>query len=181
MGTATCQHCNKQFERAIGALNRAKRAGAPLYCGMKCSELGRRANKPKAQRRKEKAEYDKARRNELRDEIREQKRAAYYANHKESLGKHAKYRKKRMPKHVEYCRRPEYKEKKVEYDRKHRAAEYGEFAETYLLLLEVEKEIRSRATSYERRVANGYYTRSAQARRRALCQARNRKTLLPSI
>ena len=175
MATAICQHCNKQFERTIGALNRAKRAGAPLYCGMKCSGLGRRSNKSKAQKRREKAEYDKARRMELRDEIREKKRAAYFANHEENLAKMAEYRKIRMPKHVEYCRRPEYKAKKVEYDRERRASEYGEFAETWLLLLEVEKEIRSRATSYERRVANGYYTRSAQARRRALCQARTRK------
>ena len=60
--------------------------------------------------------------------------------------------------------------KKSDYDKQHRASEYGEFADTYLLLLEVEREIRSRATHYERRVANGYYTRSAQARRRALCQ-----------
>ena len=85
-----------------------------------------------------------------------------------------------MPAHVEYCRGPEYRAKKSEYDRQYRAEEYGEFAETYLLLLEVEKEIRSRATHYERRVANGYYTRSAQARRRAIWQA-NRKNLPPSI
>lgn len=181
MGTATCQHCNKRFERATGALNRAKRAGAPLYCGMKCSGLGRRINKSKAQKRKEKAAYDRTRRQELRDEIRSKKRAAYLANHAEILAKMTEYRKIRMPAHVEYCRRPEYKEKKVEYDKKYRAAEYGEFAETYMLLLDLEKEIRSRATNYERRVANGYYTRSAQARRRALCQARNRKNSPLSI
>jgi hypothetical protein len=37
----------------------------------------------------------------------------------------AEYRKQRMHLHVEYCRRPEYRAWKREYDRKYRAKEFG--------------------------------------------------------
>lgn len=178
--TAICNHCRKRFMRAAGALNRAMRAGSPLFCSMKCSGMSRRSTKPKAQKRADKAAYDKRRREELHEELCAKKRAAYYANHEANLAKFSAKRKERMPAHVEYCRRPQYRAKKSDYDKKIRADEYGDFAETYLLLLEVEKEIRSRATSYERRVANGYYTRSAQARRRAIWQS-NRKNLPQAI
>lgn len=47
---------------------------------------------------------------------------------------------------------------------------------TVSLLLDLEREIRSRATKYERYVARGYFTRSAQERRRELWRALNRKT-----
>ena len=48
-----------------------------------------------------------------------------------------------MPKHVEYCRRPEYKAWKHEYDIQKAAEEFGEFGEAWRLLLDLEKEIRS--------------------------------------
>ena len=88
----------------------------------------------------------------------------------------AEYRKIRMPKHVEYCRQPEYRAKKHDYDKKRSEDEYGEFAEAWRLLQDLEKEIRSQATAYERRVANGYYTRNAQKRRRELCLIRKNST-----
>lgn len=128
------------------------------------------------QKKAEKAAYDKARRERLGEALRAQKRAAYYENHEESKRKQAEYRKKRMPKHVEYCRRPEYKAKKHEYDIRKACDEYREWAESWRLLLELEKEIRSQASAYERRVANGYYLRSAQKRRRELWQIRKMAT-----
>jgi hypothetical protein len=61
-----------------------------------------------------------------------------------------------MPKHVEYCRQPEYKKKKKDYDRKVRVAEYGEFAESYELLEELVKEIkRQMPDRFERYAQSG--------------------------
>jgi len=81
-------------------------------------------------------------------------------------------RKENMHRHVEYCRKPEYKAKKSDYDKKKRLDEYGYFSECKKLLMELEKEIRSRITRYEIYVANGRFTRSAIERRRELCRSR---------
>ena len=158
-------------------MNRAASIGAPLYCGRECSGLARRSGKTAEQKKAEKAEYDRKRLAELSERIKAEKRAYYEANRGRLLEKMAEYRKIRMPHHVEYCRRPEYKAYKHEYDTKRNEAEYGEFAEAWRLLLELEKEIRSKASAYERRVANGYYTRSAQRRRRELCRLKKSLTL----
>lgn len=165
-----CPQCGDSFAAETGRANSADKIGAPLYCGRVCAGLARRLAMPKTpeQKKAEKAAYDKVRRERLGEVLRERKRSAYYANHREMLRRHAAYRVNRMPSHVEYCRRPEYKAKKHIYDLQRNSAEYGEFAEAHRLLVDLEKEIRSQATAYERRVANGYYTRSAQKRRREL-------------
>lgn len=174
----TCPQCSVEFERKAGHVNRSIKIGAPLYCGMACAGLARRSKveKTQDQKRAEKAEYDRKRLAEKGDELRAKKMAAYYANHEHSLALAKEQRKRRMPYHVEYCRKPEYRAKKHEYDIARACEEYGEWAETWRLLLELEKEIRSQATAYERRVANGYYLRSAQKRRRELCQIRKNST-----
>lgn len=176
----TCPQCKAAFAANTGSANRADKIGAPLYCGRACAGLARRLAVPKTpeQKKTEKAAYDKARRERLGEVLRDKKRSDYYANHSEMLRRHAAYRAKRMPAHVEYCRRPEYKAKKHKYDLQRNSAEYGEFAEAHRLLVDLEKEIRSQATAYERRVANGYYTRSAQKRRRELWLT---KTSMPAI
>lgn len=169
-----CAQCGVEFDRKAGHINRSLKIGAPLYCGMACAGLARRSE-PKAdeQKRAAKAEYDRNRRAKHGIALNEKKRAAYYANREKALAYMAVYRKKRMPKHVEYCRQSKYKAYKHEYDIKRSSAEYAEFAEAWRLLLELEKEIRSQASAYERRVANGYYTRNAQRRRRELWKLRN--------
>lgn len=71
-----------------------------------------------------------------------------------------------MPYHVEYCRRPEYKVKKREYDLKYRAErQFGEFAEAFMVLSDIEREINDRATRYEIGRDNGTINK-AQLRRR---------------
>lgn len=104
--------------------------------------------------------------------MRAEKRAAYYANHDANLAKQAELRRREgeYEKHLEYLRTPEYRAKKRQYDEELRKAEYGEFAETWRLLLDLEKEIRSQQSSYERRKARGYYTRASINRRRELCK-----------
>lgn len=157
-----CPQCRSVFVANSSRTNRAARDGAPLYCGRACAGLARR-NPPMSdeQRRAEKAAYDR----EYRARNPEKERA---------------YRQANMARHVEYCRRPEYRAKKHEYDAKRNEAEYGEWAEAWRLLQDLEQEIRSQATAYERRVANGYYTRNAQKRRRELWQQRKTLTSTPA-
>jgi hypothetical protein len=172
-----CPQCSIAFDRNASHVNRSMKNGAPLYCGMACAGLARRVEpKTDEQKRAAKAEYDRNRRAEKGIELRAKKMAAYYADHKRNLAHAKEYRKIRMPKHVEYCRRPEYKSYKHEYDIKRNSQEYADFAEAWRLLIELEKEIRSQASAYERRVANGYYLRSAQKRRRELWAQRKSMT-----
>jgi hypothetical protein len=149
------------------SIRRAVREGKPLYCNRVCSGLARRV--PPDEKKETKRVYDARRRVELATEI-SVKKAAYYQRTRDPA-KERGYRRANMARHVELCRRPEYRAYKADYDRELRAAEYGEYADAYLLLLDLEQEIRSRASSYERRRARGYYTRSAQQRRRELWQA----------
>ncbi len=152
-------------QQAQGAINRAIREGKPLYCDRTCAGLARRISAGQKKRRK--SVYDARRRAERAAEISAEKRA-YYQRTRDPE-KERERRRANMHRHVEYCRRPEYVEGKAAYDLDRRAAEYGPYADAYLLLLDLEREIRSRATSYDRRVARGYYTRAAQQRRRDLC------------
>jgi hypothetical protein len=171
-----CNQCSAQFECSGARANRASKIGAPLYCGRACAGLGRRLkNTPTEKERKAaKAVYDREYR-ALNHELLRQKKAIWHRDHYDRE-RAAVERKKRMPQHVEYCRHPEYKAYKHEYDARRKEAEYAEWAETWRLLLDLEKEIRSQASAYERRVANGYYLRNAQKRRRELCQSRKNST-----
>lgn len=168
--TVHCQHCGRIVRQSQVAINRAVREGKPLYCGRRCAGLARRV--PPGQKKEAKRIYDADRRVKKAGEIRATK-AAYFQRTYDPV-KAREHRRANMGRHVEYCRRPEYREYKADYDRQRSAAQYGEYAEAYLLLLDLEREIRSRATSYERRKARGYYTRSAQQRRRELWQATTR-------
>lgn len=166
----TCSQCKKMFEVTASAANRADRSGMNLFCGRVCAGLSRRKNISQEEKRAAKSEYDRQRREQLRELLNEKKREAYYAKHEERLAKQAELRKDPdyRAKHAEYIRCPEYKAKKQVYDQQYREADYADFAEAWRLLLELEKEIRSRQSSYERRKARGYYTRASINRRKDL-------------
>jgi hypothetical protein len=166
--TVLCGYCNFIVPQSQSSIRRALREGKPLYCNRVCSGMARRVTLD--QKRETKRVYDARRRTEKAAEI-SAKKQAYYRRTRDPVKEHER-RRNNMGKHVEYCRRPKYRASKAAYDREHRAREYGEYAEAYLLLLDLEREIRSRATSYERLRARGYYTRSAQQRRRELWRTR---------
>lgn len=163
----SCHHCGAVVKQPQNSIRRAIREGKPLYCDRVCSGMARRV--PLGQKKEAKRVYDAQRRIDNVAEIRAQ-HAAYYQRTRDPA-KERERRRANMGRHVEYCRRPEYRDYKADYDRELRANEYGEYGEVYLLLLDLEREIRSRATGYERRRARGYYTRTAQQRRRELWQA----------
>lgn len=146
---------------------------APLYCSRACAGLARRgAPKTEADRKAEKAAYDR--------EYRADYKRLYYLETRDPEKQRA-YRHANMQRHVEYCRSPEYKAWKHEYDLRRNEAEYADWAESWRLLQDLEKEIRSRASAYDIRVANGYYTRTAQKRRRELWQLKKSLNSTPAI
>lgn len=164
---AACQYCGAMVKQSQSSIRRAIREDKPLYCDRACSGMARRI--PLDRKKEAKRLYDARRRVELATEI-SAKKAAYYQRTRDP-SKERERRQLNMGRHVEYCQRPEYRAYKADYDRQLRAEEYGAYAEAYLLLLDLEREIRSRATGYERRKARGYYMRTAQQRRRELWQA----------
>ena len=91
------------------------------------------------ERKRLRAEYDREYRKKNRA-ILKAKKAAYFQRTYDPT-QAAIERKKTMARHVEYCRRPEYKKKKFAYDREREAAEYGEFAECREILQLLRKEI----------------------------------------
>lgn len=163
-----CPQCREPFEASTGKARRADKKGAPLYCGRACAGLARRNPNPptEAERKAAKAAYD-AKYRALNHEARKAQKAAYYREHRDPEKERAA-RKARMPKHVEYCRRPEYRAWKSEYDSRYRAQKiFGPFAEAFLLLQDIEREIDSQATRYEVYRANGTLNK-ALTRKRAL-------------
>ncbi len=166
--TCTCPQCSGLFEANTSRFNRAQKDAAPLYCGKSCAGLARRtANPPtEAERKEAKRLYDATRRIVKADEIKAKKRD-YFKRTYDPV-KAAVERKANMHRHVEYCRRPEYKAWKRQYDNRYNAKkDFGEFAESALLLQDIEREINERATRYEIYQINGTLNK-ALTRRRSL-------------
>lgn len=159
-----CAHCGIAADRPSGHVNRSRAKGDNLYCGRVCSGLGRRASpKTPQQRKAEKRAYDIAYRNKNRAALRAKK--AVYFQQTYDPAKAAVERKKRSASHSEYCRRPEYKMWKREYDRKYRAQEYGAFAEAFLVLQDLDRELDARADWYERASMKGTINKTLRRKR----------------
>lgn len=159
-----CEHCGKPHNKQTGEINRARNGGYRLFCSKKCSGLARRKHKTKAQKVVEKRLYDEQYRTKNLAMLKA-KKAEYFRRTYDRVAA-AKYRKSRMHKHVEYCRRPQYKAYKSGYDAQYRAKrEYGEFWEAGMLLTQIDKEIDHRATYEELQQAKGTQNKSTQRKR----------------
>lgn len=159
-----CAHCGKVAEKEVSHVNRSLALGLRLFCGRRCSGLGRRKPpKSKAQRRAEKAAYDKIYRQKNLAKIKARKRARHLRTYDPEKARIE--RKKRAPAHAEYCRRPEYKRWKSEYDRQYRAKEFGPFAEAYRLTIELNREIKGRMTNEQIQRENGTQNKTQRRRR----------------
>ena len=168
-----CAHCGKVAEKAAGHVNRARERGLNLYCNRRCSGLGRRIGKTKAQRVIEKAAYDAAYRASNRAMLKAKKQNYHKRTYDPS--KAAVVRKANMPRHVEYCRQPEYRRKKKAYDRKHRATKFfGPFAEAAMLLSDLNLEINGRMNRHEIRYQNGTTNKAQRRKRQAHQEERGR-------
>lgn len=171
-----CAHCGRTRDKAASHFNRSRALGLRLFCGRKCFGLDRRKNKTKAQKIAEKRKYDKEYRRKNRATLKVKKRAYHVRTY--DPAKQRAYNQQRKPLHVEYCRRPEYKRWKSEYDRQHRAAEFGAFAEAYRLTIDLNREIKGRATNEQIQWANGTLNKS-QTRRRQTNEERPRSRPRP--
>jgi hypothetical protein len=159
----TCQHCRKTACKPAGHVNRSRASGMSLYCSRICSGMARRKHISDAQKKLEKRLYDLEYNKRNRDKRQNQK-AEYHKRTYDPV-RAAEHRKTRMPYHVEYCRGQKYKVKKREYDKKRRASEYGPAAEAYTVFIDLTREIKSRATTYEIKWESGTWGKK-QARNR---------------
>jgi hypothetical protein len=158
-----CAYCGKDSEKHPNEVNRAKRKNAPMFCDKDCFGLSRRLHKTVEKKKLEKKLYDQKYRAKNLDRIKANKRAYFQRTYDPE--KAAVERKKNMARHVEYCRRPEYRAKKRDYDKVYRAKqEAGEFWESYLLIQEIEKEIYSRMSWYEIHRENGQLNKATKRR-----------------
>lgn len=169
-----CAHCGKEGDKHTGEVNRARAAGCNLYCDRVCSGLGRRKPpKSEAQRKLEKKLYDEEYRMRNFAERKVQKHAYHLATYDPE--KERVKRKAKMPRHVEYCRQPEYKRWKSQYDRRYRAKkDFGPFAEAAMLAIELNREIKGRMSNHEIRQQNGTSNKSQLRARKAGEKQRSR-------
>ena len=164
MSDPICAFCGNVAQRLPRDINRAAQGGHPLFCNRKCFSLSRRKHKTKAQKVEEKRVYDAEYRVRNPAMLRAKKHA-YFKRTYDPV-KAAIDRKAKMPRHVAYCQRPEYRAWKAEYDRRHSAnKDFGPFAECHLLLQDIDKEVCSRMTDYEVRMANGTINKKLSRRR----------------
>lgn len=146
-----CWHCG---ERVWKVFAQWKRSGPACYCNRTCAGYSRRKGKTRKQLKAEKKAYDVNYRAKNLATIKAKKKAHFQRTY--DPVKAAIERKKTMPRHVAYCRRPEYRKKKQSYDEAHRAKKYyGPFAESVILLKNLDAEVTKRASDYEIRLATG--------------------------
>jgi hypothetical protein len=162
-----CANCFVHVNKPSGAVGRAQRIGAPLYCDKECAGLARRCNKTAAQRREEKRLYDIEYRAANFERIKASKRDRHKRIYTYETGKAMRdLRKARGYDHSEYCRGPDQVAKRKKRDRRRYAAEFGPFAECHTLLMDLLNEINGRITDYETRIQNGTLNKRLTRRRR---------------
>jgi len=161
--TFNCAHCGLIGMQPTGAYNRAAKKGH-VYCSRACAGLARRLYQSEEEKKANKSAYDAQRRIDLRDKLKAEK-AAYYQRTKDPV-REAEIRKAKMPRHIEYCRRPEYREWKSQYDKEHRAKKYyGPFWESAMILNEISTEVLSRVDRVEIARQNGTQNKIISRRR----------------
>ena len=176
--TFVCDHCKRKSCKRTSAYNRALALGLKNYCGLKCSGLGRRDGKTKAQKVAEKAAYDREYRVKNAERLKAEKAALHKRTYTPEYGRKFRAMRKRQGwDHTAYCRRyyadPKKRKHKHEYDiRRGASRHFGtakEWAECWRLYLDLKREIiRQCPIPYERMKAKGYYERehSQQRKRR---------------
>lgn len=167
-----CPICGKETDRLTGHVNRARKLGLNVYCGRTCAGIGRRVERSCEEKKELKRLYDIEYRNKNSERLKSIKRE-YHLRTYDPVQASIK-RKERMPYHVEYCRRPEYKAYKKTYDRSYRAKKFfSDFSEAHLALLALYDEISSQATKYERAFQRGSCNKT-QRRKRAYGKTNSR-------
>lgn len=173
-----CCYCDRTFkvkENNIGQRNKSIRFGLPIYCNIKCAGLGRRSKETPEQKRNIKSWYDMF----LRESMTEDEKifesfaglVYFHMDYKAHPAKYKEQRNKRMPKHIEYCRQPDYKKYKMAYDEKYHAKnKYGEYWEAAIALKNLDKEIDFRESKRQNKIYNKSTTKRKRAWQKQLKQ-----------
>jgi hypothetical protein len=183
----TCCYCSITFKvkaNNIGSRKKSIRLGLPIYCNQKCAGLGRRSNETPYEKKQIKSWYDMFLRESMTEDDRiydEFQRAVYFLiDYRNNPDKYKEWRNKRMPKHVEYCRQPEYKEYKKKYDEEYRAKkDFGDYWEAAIVLKNLDKEIDYRESKRQNKIYNKSTTKRKRQWQNQLKQ--NHKNLLQLI
>jgi hypothetical protein len=147
-----CTYCGEMVQQSWSAINRAVKYDKPIYCDRTCAGLGRRSGKTGEQKKEHKRLYDLQYRQT--SATLKTRKSIWFKKTYDPI-KAAEKRKETMPRHIEYCRRPEYKEWKRNYDQRHLAEkQYGEFAETVIILRQLEKEVMERISKEDINIIN---------------------------
>lgn len=163
-----CCYCGKEYTvKNSGSFNRSIRLGLPVFCGRECFGLSRRTNETEEEKKQFKQWYDLFIRASMTDDQKDFKAFSsmvyFHIDYRDNPEKYKAIRQQRMPRHVEYCRQPEYKEYKKKYDEVYNAkVHYGDFWEAAIVLKNLEKEIDARGARRE----NKLYNKSTTKRKR---------------
>ncbi len=170
--TIICPVCKSASQKKTGAVNRARKNGAPIYCGRECAGIARRSTKTKAQRRAEKAEYDKKYREANRERLKAQKAAYFQKTYdpQKAAIERAKVKKTKPEieaRRREYMRSDGYRARKKKYDRQYVAASrYGpEWGECMVIALEIRDACLSLMSDTEIRTQAGTNGKSQKRKR----------------
>jgi hypothetical protein len=158
----TCPQCGDVSLKPHGAVNRANKIGAPVYCGKRCAGLGRRKNKTAEQKKAEKAEYDREYRKKNKSKLKGQKKEYHHRTYDPDKARAWRQTEHRKNYHNEYCRRPENREKdRIRYAKR----KYGEFFESARLLIQIEEEVLKQSSRYEVNLEAGKLNKSNKRKR----------------
>ena len=161
-----CKQCGNPFMARAAHVNRN---GNP-FCSRRCHGLSRRKPPmPIKEKKRLKAEYDRAYREKNKEMLRD-KKAAYHRSTYDPEKARIERRGK-MARHVEYCRKyyadPVRKAEKKDYDRKFRAKkQLGEFWEAHYLIQLINDEILRQTTKYEVMLEKGTLNKALKRGRR---------------
>jgi len=157
----TCSHCGEDCEKTVGHINRALKLGSLLFCDRICFGLSSRKWNSEAEKKKQKKIYDQKYSKTNKDRIKSRMRT--YNSSPAGRAMQKRNREKFKQAHLEYCRTPEYKKWKKDYDLKYRAKKnYGEYWQAFVFLLQIENEIEKRQVKQQL----GLYNKSINRKRR---------------
>lgn len=159
-----CDYCGKEIEKYIGYVNRAKEEGLRQFCDKKCAGLGRRSNETEEEKKLIKYFYDAFRAIVFEKKFKKQNAEYFRKDYAANPEKYRAQRKAGQEKHNEYCRQPEYKKWKQEYDKKYRAKKiYGKLWESAIALNELAKVVDNRQAKQDQKTINKTQNRKRYA------------------
>lgn len=162
-----CYNCGCSAQKSTGHYNRSIKTGAKLFCSKKCSDTFRKKDIPIAIKKLNKRLYDMEYRAKNRAMIKKKKAAYFQKSNAENPERYKAQRQKRMPKHVEYCRQPKYKEKKHTYDRKRYAKDkFGDLWEIHVLAMDITEEAQRRMSKFEMMQKKGTINKAQRRKRK---------------